>query len=71
MDSMQTHPNFVLMTEELLSDLLLTNFSLSESTCQCKEIFVLEPIPLHYLPLIGSWHPVIAIIDPFQLAPST
>ena len=68
---MQTHPNSILMTKELLPDLLLANFSLFERTYQYNSIFALELIPLHCLPLIGSQCPVIAIIAPFQRAPST
>ena len=71
MDSMQTHPNYVLTISELLPNLLLTDFSLSKSTYQYKTKFALEQIHLLYLHLIGFRHLVIAIIAPFQLGPST
>ena len=45
MDSMQTHPNSLLMTGEFLPDLLLADFPIFESTYQYKEKFALELIP--------------------------
>ena len=68
-DSMQTRQNFVLVIKELPLDLLLANSFLSESICWCKEKFVFEPTPLHYLPLLGPRDPVIAITTLLQLAP--